>query len=133
VGDILEIIKVNLPSKITIHWEPPDDEIWLYMNPVQFKQVVMNLSLNAIQAMEELNEKGELTIALAKDQFNRIILEISDTGPGQEGAWPVRVPGWMPAMKKAGRISPAPAFWSSTTNGVGKVVYVGPQIRGILL
>jgi ligand-binding sensor domain-containing protein/signal transduction histidine kinase len=82
VGDILEIIKVNLPSKIGIHWEPPKDEIWLYMNPVQFKQVVMNLSINAIQAMEELNEKGELTIALDKDQSNRIILEVSDTGPG---------------------------------------------------
>jgi ligand-binding sensor domain-containing protein/signal transduction histidine kinase len=82
VGDILEIVKVNLPSKIGIHWEPPKDEIWLYMNPVQFKQVVMNLSINAIQAMEELNEKGELTISLAKDQFNRIIFEVSDTGPG---------------------------------------------------
>jgi len=82
VGDILEIIKVNLPAKIGIHWEPPNDEIWLFMNPVQFKQVVMNLSINAIQAMEELNEKGEVTIKLAKDQYNQIILEVSDSGPG---------------------------------------------------
>jgi len=35
----------------------------------------------------------------------------------------------MPAMKKAGRKSPAPAFWSAITNGVEKVVYDGPQIR----
>ncbi len=82
VKDILGIIKVNLPSKIAIHWEPPKDEIWLYMNPVQFKQVVMNLSINAIQAMEELDEKGEITILLAKDQLNQVILEVSDTGPG---------------------------------------------------
>jgi signal transduction histidine kinase len=32
--------------------------------------------------MEELNEKGELTISIAKDQVNRVILEVSDTGPG---------------------------------------------------
>lgn len=82
VGDIMEILKVNLPSKIKIQWDPPKEEIWLYINPVQFKQVVMNLSINAIQAMEELNEKGELTISIAKDQINQVILEVSDTGPG---------------------------------------------------
>jgi signal transduction histidine kinase len=82
VDDILEILKVTLPPKIKIQWEPPKEEIGLYINPVQFKQVVMNLSINGIQAMEELNEKGELTISLAKDQVNQVILEISDTGPG---------------------------------------------------
>lgn len=82
VEDILEILKVNLPPKIKIQWEPPKEKICLSMNPVQFKQVVMNLSINGIQAMEELNEKGELTISLAKNQENQIILEVSDTGPG---------------------------------------------------
>ncbi len=82
VDDILEILKVTLPPKIKIHWEPPKEETWLYMNPVQFKQIVMNLSINGIQAMEELNEKGELTISIAKDQLNQVILEVSDTGPG---------------------------------------------------
>jgi len=82
VDDIMEILKVTLPPKIKIHWEPPKEEIWLYINPVQFKQVVMNLSINAIQAMEELSEKGELTISLAEDQVNQVILEVSDTGPG---------------------------------------------------
>lgn len=85
VNDILEILKVTLPPKITIQWEPPKEEIWLYVNPVQFKQIVMNLSINGIQAMEELNEKGELTISLAKDQVNRVILDVSDTGPGIPG------------------------------------------------
>jgi signal transduction histidine kinase len=82
VGDILEILKVTLPPKIKIQWETPKEDIWLYINPVQFKQLVMNLSINAIQAMEELNEKGELTISLAEDQVNQVILEVSDTGPG---------------------------------------------------
>jgi signal transduction histidine kinase len=85
VDGILEILKVTLPPKIKIQWEPPKEEIWLYINPVQFKQVVMNLSINGIQAMEELNEKGELTISIAKDQVNRVILEVSDTGPGIPG------------------------------------------------
>ncbi len=85
VNDIMEILKVTLPTKIKIQWEPPKEEILLYMNPIQFKQVVMNLSINGIQAMEELNEKGELTISIAKDQANQVILEVSDTGPGIPG------------------------------------------------
>lgn len=85
VGDIQEILKVTLPTKIKIQWEPPKEEIWLYINPIQFKQVVMNLSINGIQAMEEQNVKGQLTISLAKNQVNQVILEVSDTGPGISG------------------------------------------------
>lgn len=85
VNDIMEILKVTLPPKIKIQWESPQEEILLYINPIQFKQVVMNLSINGIQAMEEGDEKGELTISIAKDQVNRVILEVSDTGPGIPG------------------------------------------------
>ena len=83
LNELLEILKVIVPKDITIRWEPPADEILLHINPVKFKQVAMNLCLNAIQAMQE---QGELKILLIKDPVNpdQIIFEVSDTGPGIE-------------------------------------------------
>ncbi|NIM12824.1 MAG: hybrid sensor histidine kinase/response regulator, partial [Candidatus Aminicenantes bacterium] len=53
------------------------------INPARFQQLVMNLCLNAIQAMPE---GGELKISLSKiktsSQTEQIRLEISDTGIG---------------------------------------------------
>ncbi|UCH93857.1 MAG: GHKL domain-containing protein [Candidatus Aminicenantes bacterium] len=79
--EILAILKITIPSTLKILWDPPKEEILLYINPVKFKQVVMNLCLNAIQAM---GEQGELKISLAKDSINanQIVIEVSDTGPG---------------------------------------------------
>jgi len=81
--EILEILKITVPKKITILWEPPEEELLLYINPVKFKQVVLNLCLNAVQAMQDV---GELKISLFKNpaRANQIILEVSDTGTGIE-------------------------------------------------
>jgi signal transduction histidine kinase len=81
LDEILAILKVNIPLTMKILWNPPIEEILLYINPVKFKQVVMNLCLNAIQAMED---RGELKISLAKapGDAGQIIIEVSDTGPG---------------------------------------------------
>ena len=83
LDDLLEILKVTVPKKITVSWKPVEEEILMYINPVKFKQLVMNLCLNAVQAMQE---EGELKISLGRDpeKANQIILEVSDTGPGIE-------------------------------------------------
>jgi len=83
VDDILEILKVTTPADVKIRWEPPKEEVRLYINPTKFQQLVMNLCLYAVQAMPE---EGELNILLYKatGRRNRVILEVSDTGIGME-------------------------------------------------
>jgi ligand-binding sensor domain-containing protein/signal transduction histidine kinase len=83
VDDILEILKVTTPAEVKIRWEPSKKEVRFYINPTKFQQVVMNLCLNAVQAMPE---KGELNIRLYKkeDRNPMVVLEVSDTGTGME-------------------------------------------------
>lgn len=86
--DILDILAITRPSEVKIRWQPPQEEIWFLINPGRFQQLVMNLCLNAIQAMPG---GGELQISLSKiktsNKKEQIKLEISDTGIGiNEGA-----------------------------------------------
>jgi signal transduction histidine kinase len=81
--DVLEILKVTTPSEVKILWEAPKEEVRLYISPTKFQQALMNLCLNAVQAMPG---EGKLNIRLykAKERGNQVILEVSDTGIGIE-------------------------------------------------
>jgi PAS domain S-box-containing protein len=47
---------------------------------VQLQQVLMNLMLNAIEAMKDSG--GELTVTSQREQDGQLLLSVSDTGPG---------------------------------------------------
>jgi signal transduction histidine kinase len=79
LDEILEILKISTPPEIKINWQPPQEEIRLYINPTKFQQVVMNLCLNAVQAIPA---QGEIDISMQKDRSKHIILEIADNGMG---------------------------------------------------
>jgi PAS domain S-box-containing protein len=54
---------------------------------VQLQQVIMNLIVNAVEAMSSVGDGSrELTIASGKDDANAVFVEVQDTGPGIDPA-----------------------------------------------
>jgi PAS domain S-box-containing protein len=54
---------------------------------VQLQQVIMNLIVNAVEAMSRVGDKSrELTIASGKEDANAVFVEVRDTGPGIDPA-----------------------------------------------
>src|SRR5205823_2466603 len=50
---------------------------------VQLQQVIMNLIVNAVEAMSSVEDRSrELTIASGEDEANTVFVEVQDTGPG---------------------------------------------------
>ncbi len=67
--------------KVNIELEP--EELILFGDQTQIEQVLINLTQNAIQALEEAEEKA-ITLRGYIDEAGKIILEVNDTGKGIE-------------------------------------------------
>ncbi len=65
-------------SHVVLRSQAPDTPVLCRVDPVQFKQAVLNLMLNADQAM---SDGGELLLKLRSGD-GRAVLEVIDTGPG---------------------------------------------------
>ncbi len=63
---------------VTVH-SNLDGTIWVRFDPVQLRQVLWNLLLNAAEAIEK---KGEIRIRLSQAKTNTAVLDITDTGSG---------------------------------------------------
>lgn len=76
---VQDFVKVqSIPADVTVEIKNEMQDTQASLDRDQLLQVLTNLVSNAIGAM---NQKGHLTIGL-KDDSNRIILEVSDTGSG---------------------------------------------------
>src|SRR5690606_2808189 len=65
-----------LGQDITMELLLPDEEIYVHIDSEQIEQVLINIILNAIQAIEEA---GKVTIELMK---NPVVIRVADTGLG---------------------------------------------------
>ena len=67
---------------ISIHEELIEGLPKIEADRVALQQVLMNLMLNAIEAMKEMATPGKLTISTQQDENRQILVSVSDTGIG---------------------------------------------------
>ena len=65
-------------GRVTVHDEMSNDPVTVMGNPNQLQQVLVNIFLNACQAM---GEDGDITL-IARRDYGTGLVEIRDTGPG---------------------------------------------------
>ena len=67
---------------ISTHTELADDLPHVSADGVQLQQVLMNLMLNAVDAMKESDDAGKLTIKSRLNTGEQLLISVGDTGPG---------------------------------------------------
>jgi len=64
----------------------------IFGDRVQLQQVMLNLIMNAVEAMGEVSERSrELLISTSKAGSDRVLVAVSDSGPGLPQAFPERI------------------------------------------
>jgi len=69
-------------SRVSIRTELANDAPVLIGDRVQLQQVVMNLMVNAIDAMKNIDHTRELTVRSQLNGSNDLLVSVSDTGVG---------------------------------------------------
>lgn len=93
VDECLDLLRTSVLKGITIHWERPEEESTVLADTTQLYQMLMNLCINAGQAMAG---NGELGLSVSDSEWPAptdengpgpaVCLEVADTGPGMEQA-----------------------------------------------
>ncbi|MCP4216935.1 MAG: hypothetical protein GY765_19955, partial [bacterium] len=83
LDDILELLKVTIPSRIQLQWQPPAKKISTPITPVHLQQIVINLCINAVHAMPT---GGTLEITL--DDGKDVTPSHGGGTPSHEGGTP---------------------------------------------
>jgi PAS domain S-box-containing protein len=74
-------------NRVRLQTRLADDLPLVPADRVQLQQVIMNLLVNAIEAMSRIGDGSrELTIASGKDDASAVFVEVQDTGPGIDPA-----------------------------------------------
>ena len=94
INESLDFLRSTIPATITIRKQMPDEDTVIPADPVRIRQLMINLCINAFQAMEKTG--GELAVGLKKVVLNKaatgihpdlkpgnyVEISVGDTGPG---------------------------------------------------
>jgi signal transduction histidine kinase len=84
ITDVLELVQSELrKQKITVQTELTDHLPEVFGNRIQLQQVLLNLAMNAIEAMSTITERERvLRLKTAAHQPDGILVTVEDSGPG---------------------------------------------------
>lgn len=82
IGDMFEVTRHHpaYHKDIRLKIRADDSFVYVYSDEDQLKQIVINLLVNACQAIG--NNPGEITVGIENPELERVVLTITDTGPG---------------------------------------------------
>ena len=85
--ETLKILERTLPALIDIHADLPDTEVWCMGDSSQLQQVIINLCINARDAMPQ---GGTLLVEVTRRSVELGTISIRDTGTGMSAATKAR-------------------------------------------
>jgi PAS domain S-box-containing protein len=83
IQEMVVLLRSEAPShSVSILTELSEDLPRVVADRVQLQQVLMNLMLNGIEAMQDTNTEGQLTIKSVMAEGGLLLISVSDTGVG---------------------------------------------------
>ncbi len=79
MNDTRSLLRHALPNRIALVISPPSDDLWLTGEPVQLQRALLNLVLNARDA---IREQGQISIAAERTPNGDALISVRDSGPG---------------------------------------------------
>lgn len=81
VAEALSMLRFQIRElRCTVKTTQPADAVWVHVDPAEIKQVVINLALNALQAMSE-RAHGTLEVEVRSEDA-RALIAVTDNGVG---------------------------------------------------
>lgn len=79
IKETLSMLEPSRPKNVELTADLNCSEVWLYGNETQFSQIMMNLIINAFQALEEKGGRIEVSTWANHDKIH---VRVKDNGPG---------------------------------------------------
>jgi signal transduction histidine kinase len=103
VGDALKLLHASFPRLIEVRFDPGGEDLPVLADPSQINQVVMNLCINAGQALPDGRGRVEVSLAVARIQPSEpapaaglapgryMVISVADSGAGMVPAVQARI------------------------------------------
>lgn len=83
IRDVLRLLRDEaIKRDVSIRLMLADESPKLIVDSVQIQQVLLNLTMNAMEAMAEISSPRELTVRSLRKSNDEILISIEDRGPG---------------------------------------------------
>ncbi|HEX6245050.1 MAG TPA: ATP-binding protein [Polyangiales bacterium] len=79
VSHSVRMLRRAIPENVRLQYTPPNEAFWVELDPPQFDQVLINLCVNARDAMPN---GGTLEVCIEADEEGRVVVAVRDDGNG---------------------------------------------------